>query len=191
MHTQPRRVMGLLDRALIGLVIFIIMVLLGVEAARATEIVPSIGVARANDNGASDAKTFGGLAVRAPLAPFLKTELGVAWRNESYSNGDLTVKMRPFTTSLWLQPAPFFYAGGGVGWYNARYEYRSSLGLANATTTQFGTHLGGGFNMPLAPMMALDVQGRSVFMKEQQTLLPTNKLDPSFWSMTAGLAIKF
>ena len=191
MHTQPPKVMGLLDRALIGTLIFIVVLLLGVEAARAAEIVPSIGITRAIDNASADAKTFGGIALRTPLAPFVKSEIGLAWRNETYNNGDLKVRMWPVTTSLWLSPVPTLYAGGGVGWYHTTLDYRNALGFADETSTKFGVHLGGGMNLPIGPMTAIDLNGRYVFMEKQRSQLPPNQFDPDFWSVAAGLAIKF
>ncbi len=191
MHSQPHKVMGLLDRALIGTLIFIVILLFGVEAARAVEIVPSIGITRAADNSGTDAKTFGGLALRSPLTPLTKTEIAIAWRNENYNNGDLKVRMWPVTASLWLSPVPMLYAGGGVGWYHTTLDYRNGLGLTDETTRKFGTHLGGGMNLPIGPMTSLDLNGRYVFMEKQRSQLPPNEFDPDFWSMSAGLAIKF
>jgi len=191
MHTQPRRVLSLLDRLLIGAVLFIVILLLGVEAARAAEVVPSVGITRTLDNVGSDATAFGGLALRARVAPFVKSEIGVAYRSETYDNGDLTVRMWPVTASLWLSPVPTLYAGGGVGWYHTTLDYRSALPFPDATTQKFGAHLGGGMNIPILPKAAIDLNGRYVFMEKQQSQLPPNQFDPDFWSTSVGLAIKF
>jgi len=191
MQTRPRRVMSLLDRALIGAVLLIVIVLLGVEAARAAEIVPSVGITRSLDNGGAGATAFGGLALRARLAPLVKSEIGVAYRSETYDDGDLAVRMWPVTASLWLNPVPTLYAGGGVGWYHTTLDYRSALSFPDATTQKFGAHLGGGMNIPILPMAAIDLNGRYVFMEKQQSQLPPNQFDPDFWSTSVGLAIKF
>ncbi len=189
MQTQPRRILSLLDRAVIGLLIFVALLLLGIEAARAAEIMPSVGVSHAIEGGEN--QTFFGLALRQSVAPMLKGELGVAYRSESRSNDDLKVRMVPVTGSLWVSPLPTLYAGGGIGWYYTTLSYRDALLIPGTTEQKFGTHLGGGFSLPIGPIAAIDLNGRYVFMKKQASQLPPNSFDPDFWSTTVGLAIKF
>ncbi len=188
--TTRRELLRLLDRAVIGGILLLALLLLGVQAARAGEIVPSIGVTRAVDNPGSEAKTFGGLAVRGNIAPLLKTEVGLAYRSETFNGGDLKVRMWPLTASLWVTPIPTVYVGGGVGWYHTTLQY-VGLPLAEETSQEFGVHLGGGLTVPLAPMAALDLNGRYIFMGQQASQLPPNSFDPDFWSTSAGLAIRF
>lgn len=190
MHMKAERVMGVLDRAMIGLALFLVLLLVGVQLAHAAEIIPAVGLTRGvNDEGNS--KVFGNLAFRAPLLPVLTTEIGVGYRTEDRFADQLKVSMIPVTASLWLTPIPALYAGGGVGWYNMRFDYADAVPLADETRQEFGVHLGGGVKVPLAPSLALDLGGRYVMMREQDSHLVPEKFDPDFWTTTLGLAIKF
>ena len=99
--------------------------------------------------------------------------------------------MVPVTTSLYLAPVPAIYAGGGVGWYHTTFDYDSSLPLADRTSEEFGVHLGGGVQVPLAPAASVDLGGRYVMMREQDSHLIPEHFDPDFWVTTLGLAIHF
>ena len=163
----------------------------GIGSARAGEIIPSIGLSKPIE-GNADAKAYGGLALRGNLLPMIKTELAVAYREESRFNDALKLKMWPVTGSVYLQPIPMLYAGGGVGWYNITYDYSDALPLLKDETKQeFGVHLGGGLAVPLAPMVGLDFNGRYVMLQDQDAKLVPEKFNPDFWTATAGLAIKF
>lgn len=190
MTTNHRRLYSLLDRALIGALLLLVALMIGVSAARATEIVPSVGLTRAVD-GDDETKLSGGLAIRANLLPILKTELGVAYRNDKYFDGDLTVHQWPVTASLYLQPFPALYAGGGVGWYQTTLDYEDDLGFENETSQEFGVHVGGGLTVPVAPAVGLDLNGRYVFMRDQESRLVPEKFDPDFWTTSLGIAFKF
>src|ERR1051326_5484532 len=99
---QPRdEGLPLLDRALIGAALFMAMLLLGVQLARATEIIPSVGITRAVNTDDNSTKISGGLAVRGNLAPFLMAEIGASYRSEERFGGDLHIRQWPITTSLW------------------------------------------------------------------------------------------
>jgi hypothetical protein len=163
----------------------------GVESSRAGEIIPSIGLSKPIE-GDVDAKAYGGLALRGNLLPMIKTELAVAYREESRFNDALKIRMWPVTGSVYLQPIPMIYAGAGVGWYNITYDYAESVPLLkDETKREFGVHVGGGVQVPLAPMLGLDFNGRYVMMREQDAKLVPEKFNPDFWTASAGLAIKF
>ena len=79
-----------------------LLAMLGITAAgiaQAVELIPSIGVAKSTDENATDAQGFGGLAIRASLVPFLKVEGGIAYRQDSFADGDLKVRQWPVTAS--------------------------------------------------------------------------------------------
>jgi len=160
--------------------------------ARAFEIIPSLGVTKSTDTNAGDAKAFGGLAIRAPLLPFLKAEGGIGYRQDSFANDDVKVRQWPVTASLWLSPLPMVYAGGGFGWYRTSLDYRDSLPIEDSTSLETGVHLGGGLNIPIAPRLGLDLNGRYIFMQkgDENAQLPTT-FDPDFWTTSLGLAIRF
>jgi opacity protein-like surface antigen len=162
-----------------------------VNAARADgQIVPSVGMTRAVD-GDDETKLSGGLAVRGDLLPFLMAEIGASYRNDTYFGGDLDVRQWPVTASLYVKPFPAVYAGGGVGWYHTTFDYESETGIPNRTEEEFGVHVGGGLQIPIAPIAALDLSGRYVFMQDQEARLVPEKFDPDFWTTSLGLAIKF
>lgn len=168
----------------------IVATLLSGPVSRAGEIVPSIGLTRAVDSDAT--KSNLGLALRGNLAgPMVQAELGVSYRREEYFDGGLSVRMIPVTASLLVRPVPTLHAGVGAGWYHAKYDYADALLLADETKQQFGVHLGGGLQVPVAPRAALDLTGRYVFMKDQESKLVPQKFNPDFWTMSLGLAFKF
>jgi len=190
MSVQESTQHSLVKRVVIGAIVFLLVLLVGISAARAVEIVPSVGVTRATD-GSGDPKTFLGVALRGSLVPMVKDEIAVGYRSEEYFNGDLKVRMVPVTASVWLAPVPFIYAGGGLGLYATSLQYRDALMIPTTTDQSFGVHLGGGINLPLAPMVAVDVNSRYVFMREQASQISQSRFNPDFWSTSVGLAIKF
>jgi len=185
-------VLRVLDRALIGALLLLALVLIGVQAARAAggQIVPSVGMTRPVD-GDDQTKISGGLALRGNLMPFLMAEIGASYRNDEYFGGDLDVRQWPITASLYVKPISQIYAGAGAGWYHTTLHYAESTGIANSTTEKFGVHVGGGLQIPIAPVAAVDLSGRYVFMEKQESPLIPEKFNPDFWTTSIGLAIKF
>jgi len=182
----------LATRSLVAALVFFAMLVIGIEIASAgAELIPSVGITKSVHDSDADAQIYGGLALRGSVIPGLKAEIGAAYRSETRLNGDLKVKTWPVTGSLWLTPLPVLYAGGGVGWYHTTLDYADALAIESHTTQQFGVHLGGGLEIPLGPVAALDLNGRYVFLKKETSALPPNEFDPDFWTTTLGLAIKF
>src|SRR5690349_17096718 len=103
-------------RVLLGLLLAAAMGVVAVRSARPAEILPAVGLTRSVDGG-DEVKGFGSLSLRGSIFPVLKDEIGVAYRSESRLDGQLRVRTWPVTASLWFQPVPALYAGGGVGWY--------------------------------------------------------------------------
>jgi hypothetical protein len=160
--------------------------------ARAVEIIPSLGFTRSMDTNAGDAKALGGIAIRAALLPFLKAEGGIGYRQDSFANDDVKMRQWPVTASLWFSPLPMVYAGGGFGWYRTTLDYRDGLPFENSTSLKTGVHLGGGLEVPIAPRLGLDLNGRYIFMQkgDESAQLPTT-FNPDFWTTSVGLAIHF
>lgn len=158
------------------------------SAASAVELVPSVGLTRTVDG--DEAKGQVGLALRGDIVRnLLQTEIGASYRKEVLSDGT-ELHMWPVTASLWLTPIRSFYAGAGVGWYQTTYNYPSALVLSDDTTQEFGVHLGGGMKVPLASTVALDLGGRYVMLQDQETKLIPSSFNPSFWSLSIGLAFR-
>lgn len=194
MQLSRRRFAGLLDRAVIGTVLFVVLLLVGVRIANAGEVVPAVGLTK-SVNGDDNARLFGSLAVRGELLPILKTEIGVSYREENITDDTrLKLRMWPITASLWVSPFPAIYAGGGVGWYHTTYDYdqdRIPFPVRDETRQDFGLHLGGGVQVPVGPSVGLDLHGRYVMMREQDNRLIPQRFDPDFWMSSLGLAFKF
>lgn len=184
---QPR----VLSRIRLGALVCVGLAV-GASAARAAEIVPSLGMTRAVDGG-DQTQLSGGLAVRGNILPLLKAEIAAGYRSNSQLDGALRVRQWPITTSLWLTPIPEIYAGGGIGFYQTTLDYdQRRLPLVTDQTRQdFGIHLGGGVQIPLASSIGLDLGGRYVMMRDQESALIPHRFNPDFWTLNAGLAFRF
>ena len=159
--------------------------------AHAGEIIPSLGLTRMPDAG-DDASLSYGVAVRAPLTPMLAAEVGVGYRTDTMSNGDIESTQWPVTGSLWLKPMSSLYVGGGVGWYNTTLHYPNTPLLASTTSQEFGVHLGGGISVPMIPNAAsLDLNGRYVYLGDQASDLPPNQFNADYWTTSLGIAFHF
>lgn len=191
MHDIQRKALKVGDRALIGGIVLAVLVFLGAEIAHSAEILPSIGISRSTEGG--DSRLYTGLALRTGLAPFVQSELGVAYRKEQFANNAGSATTWPLTASLWFAPIPFLYAGGGVGWYHTSFSFDGVplAGTLAATDQRFGTHVGGGMRMPLAPLVGLDLNARYVILEKSDSATVPSDYDPKFWSAALGLGVKF
>jgi len=160
-------------------------------AATAFELIPSIGLTKAVDDKQGDAKAFGSLALRSPITPFFDFEVGIAYREQSLFGDQLKLRMWPVTASVWVRPIPTLYAGVGVGYYPVTFDYNDALNIENSTSDQFGIHVGAGASIPIAPKLGLDLNGRYVMLREEDSHLVPASFDPDFWNASVGLAIKF
>jgi len=193
MQAYKPQLMKVIDRAVIGSLLLLTLLLCGAQIAKATEIIPSVGLTKPVD-GNEDAKLYGSLGVRTNILPILKTEIGIAYRQEDKFDDQLRVRMWPVTASLWLTPIPALYAGGGVGWYNITYDYNQDkipVPISDETKQEFGVHLGGGVLVPLGSVASLDLNGRYVMMRDQESHLVPEKFNPDFWTTSLGLAFRF
>lgn len=178
-------------RHLIGALMLVVLVTASAGVSRAAQIIPSLGFTQSTDANAGDGNFSGGLALRVPLLPFLNAEGGISYREQSFSDNDLKVRMWPVTASLWLNPVPMLYAGGGLGWYRTTFDYRNTLPFTDTTTNKVGVHLGGGVAVPVGPSLGLDLNGRYIFMQKEDSLQFPTEFNPDFWTASLGLAIKF
>ena len=164
---------------------------ISVETARAVEIIPSLGFTKSTDENAEDGNALGGLAVRFPVMSFLKLEGGIAYRQDSFSDGDLKVRQWPVTASAWLTVLPSVYAGAGIGWYRTTLDYADNQPYEDDTSMQTGLHVGGGLSLPIGLKYGLDLNGRYIFMQgdNNNVQLPTT-FNPDFWRLSLGLVFK-
>lgn len=184
-ETAPR----LLRRAAVATAVLLVALLTGIAIARAGEVVPAIGLQHPKDGG--DSKIYGSLALRGNLLPALQSEIALAYRNESQPGDQLQVRRWPVTASLWLKPVPSIYAGGGVGWYHTTLDYAPATLIPDRTREEFGVHLGGGVQVPVAPSASLDLGGRYVMLRNQSDRLVPEQFNPDFWVTSLGLAFHF
>jgi len=183
---------GLDARLLVGLA-FLIGVLTTPAVTRAemnAELIPSFGVSKPVHDDTAEAQTQWGLAVRGQLGSIFKPEIGVAYREESRFDDQLLLRSWPVTASMWVAPVRMLYVGGGVGWYHTTYDYEDALLIPTSTTQNFGVHLGGGLEVPISRNMALDLNGRYVFLEKEGSELPPGSFDPDFWTTSLGLAVR-
>jgi len=193
MSIRRERFLSVLTPAALGVLALASAPFWGASMARAGEIIPAVGITRAVD-GDDKTRTYGSLALRGSLLPILKSEIGVAYHSEERFDDRLHVRTWPVTASLWLQPVPMLYAGGGVGWYQTTFDYdqdKIPTPIKDETKSEFGVHLGGGFRIPIAPSAALDLNGRYVMLEDQTTPLIPEKFNPDFWTTSLGLSFGF
>jgi hypothetical protein len=156
--------------------------------ASAAELIPSVGLTRSVDSDQTQSQI--GLALRGTVVPgILRSEIGAGYRKDRYSGGALEVTQIPITASLLLTPIPTLHADAGVGWYNTHLDYQNDA-LQDETTQKFGTHVGGGFEIPLAPAVGVDVTGRYVFLQKQESRLIPESFNPNYWTLSLGLAFR-
>jgi opacity protein-like surface antigen len=183
---------GLAARYMVGALVLAALAATTASSARAIELIPSLGITKSTDTNAADAKAFGGLALRAPLLPFLKAEGAIGYRQDSFAAGDVKVRQWPVSASLWASPLPMIYAGGGIGWYRTTLDYSSALPIKDVTTNKVGVHVGGGAGIPIGPRLGLDLNGRYIFMqKDKNNVQVPTTFNPDYWNLALGLAIKF
>ena len=161
-----------------------------VQAQAATEIIPSVGLTRSVDT--DEAKTDVGLAIRGTAIPHLADiELKGQYRKEDLFGGSITQRQWPISASLWLTPLRVVYAGGGVGWYHTTLDYNAPSTAPDDTFQKFGVHAGAGFRVPFGSALALDLNGRYVWLENQETATFPQEFNPDFWDMSLGLAFRF
>jgi len=161
-----------------------------IKAQAATEIIPSAGLTRGTDS--DDTKAIYGLALRASAIPSLvDLELKGQYRNQMVLSGAAREHQWPVSASLWLTPLRVLYAGAGVGWYHTTLDFQGPTAPPTETFEKFGVHAGGGLRVPFGSAAALDLNGRYVWMENQESVSIPQKFDPDFWDMSLGLAFRF
>ena len=157
---------------------------------QAAEIIPSLGMTRMPDSDGTNISY--GLAVRAPILPMLSAEIGLGYRKDKFQGGDIESTQWPVTGSVWLKVMPLIYLGGGAGLYNTTLHYPNTPILVSTTSQDFGVHLGGGLSVPLLPGVAsVDLNGRFVYLGDQQSDLPPNSFKADYWTTSLGVAFSF
>ncbi len=149
---------------------------------------PQAGYQKAS--GADDGDFLGGAALRVKFTPAFGAEGSILYRQEKFSDGDVTVRSWPVQATGFFYPVPYVYAAVGGGWYHTTFDYRSALndaGTPDNTTENFGWHFGGGVEIPLGNTLALTGDIRYVFLDYDFKGLPGRDIDSDFFMVTAGL----
>ena len=190
MKAKNRR--GFAARPIVGAIILVALAATTASSASAMELIPSLGITKSTDTNAADAKGYGGLALRAPLLPFLKIEGSIAYRQDSFAGGDVKVRQWPVTASVWASPLPMSTRAAASAGTGQRFDYPSTLPVADVTTNKMGVHVGGGADIPIGPRLGLDLNGRYIFMqKDKDNVQVPTTFNPDYWNAALGLAIKF
>ena len=157
--------------------------------AATSELIPSVGLTRGTDT--DNTKTSAGLALRGPImGEVLKGEIAASYRQEERFDGALKIHQIPVTASVLLYPIRTFHADVGAGWYNTKFEYDTTPNIEDETRQDFGVHLGGGLQLPLSEKVGVDLTGRYVMLRDQESKLVPEKFNPDFWNMSVGLAFR-
>jgi len=186
-----KSVARMLERSLVAASLAIGLALVMAPAAKAGEIIPSLGWTKAPD-GNGDAAIQYGIALRGGLVPMVDGEIGLGYRKSEVFNGQVESTQWPVTASVWLKPTPMFYLGGGVGWYNTTLHYPNTPALASYTSQKTGMHLGGGMSLPLVPGIAsADLNLRYVYLGTEKSQLPPQNFKADYFTAALGCAIHF
>jgi hypothetical protein len=187
--SPPPPQVRLSHRIAVGLLVFLLLLLAGLATARAGEFVPSVGYSRTPES--TNNQMIYGVSLRGGGKNRMVSELAVGYRNEDYSGGDMAVRTIPVTFSAWASPFQSLYVGGGGGYYYTTQKYREGLGLSNSSARQFAYHWGGGMRLPMGRTSGIDLQYRNVLLKKQSDALPAGSFDPSYWSMSVGISMRY
>ncbi len=156
-----------------------------------TYVGPQLGFQKAAS--ADNGKFLFGGALRAKLSPSLGVEASINYRQEEYANGSLTVKSWPVMVTGLIYPIKTVYGAIGVGWYNTKFDYSSSLnsnGVDDQTKQKFGWHFGAGVELPLGEESntRLTADFRYVFLNYNFEEVPgANNYNADFFMITVGL----
>jgi opacity protein-like surface antigen len=149
---------------------------------------PQIGYQKANS--ADDGKFIGGAAVRLRLNELLGVEGSLAYRQEDYASGGVTVKSLPLMVTGLIYPFPAVYGAVGAGWYNTTFDYNPTTyaTASDETLQKFGWHFGGGIEAPPESNVRFTADIRYVFLNYDFQKLPgTDGINADFWVATVGL----
>ena len=126
-----------------------------------------------------------------PGCPDLRQQVNIEFIRKEHDLLGLQVFVMKPTAGQTLKPLRVIYAGGGVGWYHTTLDYNAPSPFPDKTTQKFGVHAGGGVRVPIAPGLAFDMNGRYVWLQNQETAIVPREFNPDFWDMSLGLALHF
>ena len=147
---------------------------------------PQLGIYKAQD--ADDVELLYGAALRLKLASALGVETSLNYREESYSDGALTVQSWPVQVTGLLYVFPTVYGAVGAGWYNTTFDIDVPE-IDDETQSEFGWHAGGGIDLPLNHSLRLAGDVRYVFLDYEFEDVPGVEVDSNFYMFAVSLLI--
>ena len=131
---------------------------------------------------------FGGL-IRARLTNAVAFEGSIAYRQEEYHNNDIQISSWPVQISGLFYPVEDIYGVIGVGWYNAKIDYKGSLNnIPDKTSQKFGWHFGAGAEVPLGERAFLFGDFRYIFLNYDFKDVPGGgEISSNYFQINAGL----
>ncbi len=165
------------------------------EVAPRFSLGPAAGYLRARD--ADRGTWFGGLQVRARLAPVLAVEGSITFHQDEFLDGDVEVTRYPVQVTALLYPlgdGPLRpYGLAGAGWYSTRYEYGGLLSpFEDESDRSFGFHAGAGLEIGLGPSASIFADFRWIFLDEpgvDNSRLEDEEFD--YGQVALGLSLQF
>lgn len=140
-------------------------------------------------NDADDGKLYGGLQVRWKVFPALAIEGAVDYRPEESYPDNRKITSYPVLVSALFYPIPGAavspYLLGGVGWYYSKLEDSQGTTRSN----DFGAHLGGGLDIPIAPSVVFNADLRYYFLNFEDQKV--KDLNANGYIISAGLTFYF
>jgi opacity protein-like surface antigen len=158
-------------------------------SAQGVGLGPQLGYQRGRD--ADNGNLMVGAALRMKLGPGLGVEGSLGYREQSYSNGAVTVRDWPVMLTGLIYPFPMIYGAMGAGWYNTSFDYDQSRFLpgtvSNETKQNVGWHFGGGLELPTGATSKLTADIRYVFLNYNFTAVPgSSGVNSDFYVLTVG-----
>lgn len=118
---------------------------------------PQLGYFRAAD--ADNGSVMGGAFIRARFSELVGMDLSINYRSEDYGSGRVEVSQWPVLLSGLFYPVPGIYGLVGVGMYFSSFTYdtQNVIDLPDETSSDFGFHVGAGFELAMSRQMKLFV----------------------------------
>ncbi|HEY6190707.1 MAG TPA: outer membrane beta-barrel protein [Bacteroidota bacterium] len=157
--------------------------------AQSVSLGPQIGYQRSRD--ADDGKMMVGAALRMRLSPGLGLEGSLGYRDQSYSNGAVTVREWPVMVTGLVYVFPVVYGAMGAGWYNTSFDYDEGRfpprAVVDETKQSVGWHFGGGLELPTGAGSKLTADLRYVFLDYNFTAVPgSSGVNSNFYIFSVG-----
>jgi opacity protein-like surface antigen len=112
----------------------------------------------------------------------------VDYRSEELAE-DVHLRSWPVSASLLVYPVSAVYAVAGAGWYHTTLDFDDDSVFEDRTETDFGWHVGGGVELPVARSVKITGDMRWIYLDQKFEDMPEAIRDASAdsFQMTAGV----